>query len=404
MNNEDLKVLLDILQDIEEIVTRLSGLPQPTPTKTPALSSSPRPTPTVTATPTRTPTPTPTRTPTPSPSRTPIVIGGPPPVVFDTDSEADPDDLNCLAYLIAMHRAGKINLVGVTVGSIWDGSAPVVRAVLKRYGLGHLPVGSILRTEMKQSYAEDVWIYPTRDKFAPGQKATDGSFLHPAVFYRQLLVKYNNLNIVQGGFVTSIAALLDSGPDGISNLNGVDLVRQNGTKLWSVGGRLAWEPSYETNFSFAPRATKTFFDKWPNPVVFMLLPFDFETSMGIAVKVNPGLDPNTDPLKFLWNKSATPTTVYLMDGSPIPFKYLNDKGERVSGDILMAIHAVDVLTGYKSKFYTLSKPGHFLNFNVNDPKPLWYYNDNAKHHHIVRARSLADIHNHAQTTLNNLWP
>jgi inosine-uridine nucleoside N-ribohydrolase len=77
--------------------------------------------------------------------------------------------------------------------------------------------------------------------------------------------------IVQVGFSTNLARLLESPADEISSLSGVDLVRAKVRLLSVMGGSFATadkKPALEYNIVKDIHAAQTLVAKWPTPIVF----------------------------------------------------------------------------------------------------------------------------------------
>lgn len=101
-------------------------------------------------------------------------------------------------------------------------------------------------------------------RFATNADAEDGTTV-----YRKLLAKEPDASVViiTIGHLTSLARLLESGPDGVSPLSGSELVRKK-VKRWScMGGQ--FPSGKEANFYRPdPAATAVCLAKWELPVTF----------------------------------------------------------------------------------------------------------------------------------------
>src|SRR3954447_7971636 len=145
------------------------------------------------------------------------------PIIFDTDMGNDVDDALALAILHSLTDRGECRLIGVTLTNANPSAVPYVRLVNAFYGRAELPVGSALKSI--KGGAEDHYLTATV-RSAP-QSLTASSHAdrpsEPAVsVLRRLLAESSEkVTIVQVGFSTTLAALLDSQADAVSPLSGV---------------------------------------------------------------------------------------------------------------------------------------------------------------------------------------
>jgi inosine-uridine nucleoside N-ribohydrolase len=187
------------------------------------------------------------------------------PVIFDTDMGNDVDDALALAMLHALTSRGECSLIGVTLTNGNPAAVPYVRMVNRFYGRGDLPVGAAPR-ELKGG-AQDGYLSAVlrsapakyRDE-RPGEPAV-------AVLRRLLAQSAEKVTIVQTGFSTNLAALLESKPDGISPLDGIVLARDKVALLVAMAGDFSGGgPEYNVRID-VPSA-QAVFARWPTPVTF----------------------------------------------------------------------------------------------------------------------------------------
>jgi len=98
---------------------------------------------------------------------------------------------------------------------------------------------------------------------------TQKNYAEPSVaLLRRLLASSSEkVTIVQVGFSTNLAALLDSPADAISPKSGMELVREKVALLSAMAGDFSGgKPEY--NVKLDARAAHTVFERWPTPVVF----------------------------------------------------------------------------------------------------------------------------------------
>lgn len=179
------------------------------------------------------------------------------PVIFDTDMGNDVDDALALAMLHALTSRGECSLIGVTLTNGNPAAVPYVRMVNRFYGRGDLPVGAAPR-ELKGG-AQDGYLSAVL-RSAPVE-FRDERPAEPAVAVLQRLLARapEKVTIVQTGFSTNLAALLDS-PGGMA------LARDKVALVVAMAGDFAGGgPEYNVRID-VPSA-QAVFERWPTPVI-----------------------------------------------------------------------------------------------------------------------------------------
>jgi inosine-uridine nucleoside N-ribohydrolase len=211
-----------------------------------------------------------------------------PNVIFDTDMDwSDIDDTMALARLHALHDRHEINLVAVTVsaGEKWCASYtdvidtfyghPWVRIGINHGGLNALtlrqtfpsladwPSPSYQRKLSQSTGDKDIPVYPHR--------LIDGAAAPEAVsLLRQTLVAQPDASVVmiQVGYSTNLARLLDSPADTTSVLDGHDLIRRKVRLLSVMAGSFSQTTNTpEFNLKADVPAAQKVFSEWPTPIV-----------------------------------------------------------------------------------------------------------------------------------------
>lgn len=269
----------------------------------------------------------------------------PPPakIIFDTDIGNDVDDLLALGMLHALQTRGACELLGVTITRCDEQAGPFVNAVNTFYGQASLPVGCIRGTPDKDP-----------SKFLPLVERKDGDkFRYPhelkrssdapdsLKLLRRLLAAQpdGSVSLVQVGYFSNFAALLDTPPDEISTLKGSELVKQKVKLLSVMAGAFQ---TIDANNHFCefnvykdvPAAQKLARD-WPTPIVWS----GFE--IGIALPY---------PAKSILHDFA------YVPHHPLPeayIAYLPPPHERPTWDLTSVLYAVHPDRGY----FGLSTPG-----------------------------------------------
>ncbi len=213
----------------------------------------------------------------------------PVPVIFDTDLGNDADDALALAILHNMQTRGKCRILGVTLTKDHPDAARLAYAINTFYGRPEIPVGAIhdgatkeagqyLTQTLATKNADGTLSFPVAENFAPADSVA---------LLRKLLAtaEDNSVVIIQVGFSTNLARLLDTPGDAISPLDGKTLAAQK-VRLLSImagdfrdGGTGNREHAEYNVGCDIPSATKMY-PAWPGEAVFS----GFEVAEGIHMQ------------------------------------------------------------------------------------------------------------------------
>jgi purine nucleosidase len=218
----------------------------------------------------------------------------PPNVIFDTDMWSDVDDAMALAMLHVLQDRHEVNLVAVTVSTEEKWCASYVDLVDTFYGHSMIPIGIVhdgMNTEaFRRKFPQMKWpvteytrevaekrdqagklIYPRR--FASGTKVPESVSVLRKVLAAQ---PDGSVVMIQVGYSTNLARLLDSDADEASVLKGRDLIRKK-VRLLSVmagnfgeatiDGKVIAKGSPEFNLQSDIPAAQRVFLGWPTPIV-----------------------------------------------------------------------------------------------------------------------------------------
>jgi inosine-uridine nucleoside N-ribohydrolase len=178
------------------------------------------------------------------------------PVIFDTDMGNDIDDALALAVLHALSDRGECELIGVTLTNAHPAAVPYIRMVNRFYGRGDLPVGAAIK-ELKGG-ADDGYMRTALG--AAAAASARPAEAAPALLRRLLSNAREKVVIVQTGFSTNLAALLDL-PDGAA------LAKEKVALVVAMAGNFeGGEPEYNVRIDVA--SAKAVFERWPTPIVF----------------------------------------------------------------------------------------------------------------------------------------
>ena len=187
-------------------------------------------------------------------------------VILDTDIDSDVDDAGALAMILNMHKKGIINLLGIITTSD-DPFAPVcVSSICTYYGCKEIPVGflkgqAVLTNHSK--YTKFISLeFPS--EIPSWDKAEESTSL-----YRRLLFNSpdESVIILTIGQLSSLKKLLDSAPDGITQLTGLKLTDYKVKKWICMGGQ--YPTGREANFSRPdPQSNLFCLQHWDKEVFF----------------------------------------------------------------------------------------------------------------------------------------
>jgi hypothetical protein len=197
-------------------------------------------------------------------------------VIFDTDIGNDVDDVLALSMLHAFQSRGDCELLAVTITKPDELAGPFVDAINTFYGRPSIPIG-FTRSGLKNEPS----------KFLPLAEARDGSKLRyphhlkrssdapPATeLLRKILSKQpdHSVTLIQVGYFSNLAALLDTSPDRYSSLGGLDLVSAKVKLLSVMAGafrKIDQNAHYlEYNVTQDLPSARKLASAWPTPIVW----------------------------------------------------------------------------------------------------------------------------------------
>ena len=184
--------------------------------------------------------------------------------ILDTDAGSDCDDMMALAYLVYAARHKGVHLRAVTHSNGCPEGPDAIRVFFENLGEPVPPIGKAV-TQMKayDHYCKE--IVARFDK-------SEAKHVYPnaVTVLRRALVEHDNVVICAVGAMTNIAALLESGADEISPLDGISLVREKCAKFVLMAG--IFDPAVtrtEWNIHLDISAAKTVAERSPVPVIWL---------------------------------------------------------------------------------------------------------------------------------------
>lgn len=186
-----------------------------------------------------------------------------PKVIFDTDFSSDHDDVGDLAVLHGLASVGECEIIGMMVSSQNGGATVGLDAYNTWYGKPNIPIG-------RRPDVGGLGLYPAiiASEYPHGPETSPQEFPLAVNLYRQLLAESPDKSVIIAtvGYLNNLEALLKSGSDRYSALNGMDLVKQK-VKLWACAGG-AFPSGGEFNFGVEPTAAEYVINHWPTAVTY----------------------------------------------------------------------------------------------------------------------------------------
>lgn len=215
-------------------------------------------------------------------------------LVFDTDMGNDIDDAMALGMIHALQRRGACELLAVTSTKDHPKSAAYIDALNTLYGRPDVPIGAVrngVTPELgkylglaDQADAQGKLVYP--HDLRSGADAPEAV----ALLRRTLAAAPDGgVTLVQVGFFTNLARLVESKPDENSPLDGPALIQKKVRQLVIMAGSfqtIRFNTRYgEYNVVKDVPSARLLAEKWPSPVVWsgfeigIAVPYPWESVM-----------------------------------------------------------------------------------------------------------------------------
>jgi inosine-uridine nucleoside N-ribohydrolase len=294
----------------------------------------------------------------------------PVPLIFDTDLGNDVDDAMALAVIHALQSRGEGRLLAVTLTKDNVYAARFVELMNTFYGRPEIPIGMVRGGVLPE---EGRYIRRVAEAQEGGQLRyphrirTREEVPEATELLRRILAAQpdQSVTVVQVGFSTNLARLLDSAPDAHSPLDGKALVASKVRLLSVMGGAFSPELRAKrfTEFNIQkdiPSAKKLFSD-WPTQIVVS----GFE--VGIAIP-HPALSMQLD-YRFVRHHPLREAYDY----------YRGLQNDQPTWDLTSVLYAVRPQHGY----FDLSPPGWI---RVDDRGETHFEPDPAGRHRYLIVR------------------
>ncbi len=189
--------------------------------------------------------------------------------ILGTDWWSDCDDAVAIRLLSRAVMRGEAELLGIAVNACKDDSVASLDGFLSCEGLFGIPLGIDREaTDFSRPGTYQARLVKYASKYKKNADAEDGVRL-----YRRLLAEADEpVDFIEIGYYQIFAGLLESKPDDLSPLCGMDLVMQKVRTVYAMAGRWDREFGNENNFDRGPRArvaAEKFCRLCPVPIVFL---------------------------------------------------------------------------------------------------------------------------------------
>ena len=261
-------------------------------------------------------------------------------IIFDTDIGNDVDDVLALSVLHAFQSRDECELLAVTITKPDELAGPFVDAVNTFYGRPNIPIG-FTHAGLKNEPSKFLPLAETKDGRKlryPHRLKRSSDAPEATALLRQVLSRQPDRSVVliQVGYFSNFAALLDTPGDAASPLAGRALVEQKVNLLSVMAGSFKTNRhDLEYNVVQDLPASKRLVQNWPTPIVWS----GFE--IGIAVPY-PAVSIERDFGYLPHHPAAEAYCLY----NPPPH-------ERPTWDLTSVLYAVRPDRGY----FGLSSPG-----------------------------------------------
>jgi len=198
-------------------------------------------------------------------------------IIFDTDMGNDIDDAMALAMIHQLEARGAVELLAVTSTKDHPLSAPYIDALNTYYGQPDIPIGAVRDGATKQIGKYNELAKKTGDNgdlLYPHDLESGDDAPEAVGLIRKTLAAQpdGSVVLVQVGFFTNFARLLDSKSDEYSELGGTELIKKKVKELVIMAGAFQTirfnTRHLEYNVTNDIPAAKNIADRWPTPVIW----------------------------------------------------------------------------------------------------------------------------------------
>lgn len=283
-------------------------------------------------------------------------------VIFDTDIEADVDDVGSVAVLHALANRGEAELLAMGISAKHAWCAPCLDALNTYFGRPDIPIGVL---KGPGSNNDSKYCRKIAEEFPHDLKSADDA-PDAVEVYRRVLAAQPDQSVVMisVGFLTNFANLIRSTGDAHSRLNGVDLVKQK-VKAWVCMGA-QYPKGREWNIHQDTKSSIEAVSKWPTPIVWS----GFE--IGVVIETGAGL-------------SAAPKHSPVRRG----YELYNGLQNRSSWDQTAVLYAVRGLNGGLKDVWDIGSGGSIQ--IQPDGSNTWVADPKGNHSYLIKKLPPKDV-------------
>lgn len=283
------------------------------------------------------------------------------PVIFETDMGNDIDDAMALDMLYKYADQKAVKLLAVSSNKNNPSSAAYLDIMNTWYGYPKIPVGNVVNGANSEHDAVN-YTKVVAD-YRPAFKRTSNNptaYVESVSLYRRVLADAadHSVVIISVGFSTNLARLLNSGPDGYTDLDGKTLVAKKVKLLSVMAGNFEGKKMQEYNVIKDVPAARELFKEWPTEIV--VSPFEVGEQI-----LYPATSIQDD---FKWTPHH-PMVIAYESYSKMPY-------DRQTWDLTAVLYAVEGAKDY----FSVSEPGAIEvlvdGFTAFTPDPT------GKHHYL----------------------
>lgn len=289
----------------------------------------------------------------------------PVPVIFDTDMGPDYDDVGAIALLHAYADQGHAKILATIASTKYEGVAAVINVLNTYFKRPDIPIavpkGEAVTTKDFQHWTDSLIAnYP--HSIHKNEEVPDAVGL-----YRKVLADQpdRSVTIITVGFLTNVAALLQSSPDKFSSLSGKELVEKKVHKLVSMAGK--FPSGREFNVHEDVKAAQYVVENWPRPILFSGFEIGEKIKTGLPLIQNSGIQ--NSPVK-----DAYAISIPMSEG---------DKDGRMSWDQTAALVAIK---GH-APYYKLERG----TMTVKEDGSNGWNSSGSNHYYLVEDRPFTEV-------------
>lgn len=193
-------------------------------------------------------------------------------LIFDTDIGNDVDDVLALGMIHNLEKRGACKLLAVTITKDDPKAAAFTDAVNTFYGRGDVPIG-VVRNGVNNGEGRFLKLADDATKYPHDLKSGVDAEEAVSLLRKTLAAQPDgSVSLVQVGFFTNFARLLDSAPDAHSPLNGRDLIQQKVKVLSVMAGAFQTvnHDNYHLEYNVIKDipAVQKLVKEWPTPILW----------------------------------------------------------------------------------------------------------------------------------------